>query len=68
MLVYQPSPNWLTANSPVHIHHLLEVLAPPNHQIWVGGCPWCPHEAAGWMHTPQDCAGFWELAILKARF
>ena len=53
MLVRQPSPNWLTANSRAHLHRLLGVLAPPDCQIRVGGCPWCPYEAAGWMHTLQ---------------
>ena len=66
MLVHQPSPHWLTANSPAHLHHLLEVLAPPNCQIQVGGCPWCLHETAGWMHTLWDCTGFWELTPLDA--
>ena len=68
MLVHQPSPNWLTANSPAYLHHLLEVLAPANCQIRVGGCPWCLHETAGWMHTLRDCMGFWELAPLEARY
>ena len=67
MLVRQPSPNWLTANSPAHLHRLLGVLAPPDCQIRVGGCPWCPYEDAGWMHTLRYCAGFWELAPLEAR-
>ena len=51
MLVHLPSPNYLTANSSAHLHCLLDVLAPSDHQIRVGGCPWCPHEAAGWVHT-----------------
>ena len=67
MLVRLPSPNWLTTNSSAHVHRLLDVLAPSDCQIRVGGCPWCPHEAAGWVHTLQHCVGFWELAPLEAR-
>ena len=66
-LVRRPTPNWLTTTCPAHIHRLLEVLAPPDRQLRVGGCPWCPHLTAGWMHTLRDCPGFWELATPDAR-
>ena len=67
-LVHHPTPNWLSANSVAHIHRLIEVLAPPNHQLWVGSCPWCQHAVAVWIHTLQDCASFWEVTPLEARY
>ena len=66
-LVRHPTPNWLSANSAAHLHRLLGVLAPLDHQLRASGCPWCVHTTASWMHTLQDCAGFWELASLDAR-
>ena len=41
ILMRQPTPNCLSANWVAYIHCLLEVLAPPNHQLWVGSCPYC---------------------------
>ncbi len=60
-LHHQPTPNWLSTNSTMHLRLLYETLAPHSHRLVSGDCQFCG--AAGgstWEHVLMECDSFWE--------
>jgi len=59
-LCHQPTPNWLSTNSTMHLRLLFTTLAPPTHRLRSGRCPFCAaEESCTWEHVLRDCDAFW---------
>ena len=58
LLSHRSTPNWLSCNSHGHLHSLLGALAPPEHRITPGPCPWCHAVPCTWLHVLHDCKLF----------
>ena len=61
LLSRRTTPNWLSCNSHGHLHSLLGVLAPPEHRLIPGPCPWCHAVPCTWHHVLHEC----ELFLLQ---
>ena len=60
-MLRRKTPNWLSANSPRHLHQLLDTLAPQDRQLWTGDhgqtqCPLCAvPRGRTWFHLLVHC-------------